>query len=444
MSQRWNVNSNKNKIEKGGVIELPAPHSAGQREMIEWTGSGVALCGRRWGKSTGMVYKMLRAASQRPGLYFWVGLSWKSASMKIAWDLLESYSAQAIKAAGLLPESMINHTNSEIRWPNGSQIWARTAERPESLAGAGIMGAIFDEFTLAPERVFTEYLEGTLLDYNGWILLGGVPKGENWGARLWRKAQSGQMGPNWKAWHFTSYDNPLIDPKGIDEVKRNAPELIFKQEYLAEIVDDIGQVFRGVLAAATAVRQERAVPGHTYVGGLDVARLHDFTVISIIDVTLMEVCWMDRFSQLDFDFQEVRVQAASDLFGVYNWTVEETGLSMQMAERLGKRGMRVTPFSTSNKSKDVIVQGLSVDIQQMALKLLPPDDPVGMVAIGELQAYTMTQMANGGWKYGAPEGDHDDCVMSIALARYGTVGNKPLSFDWSPVSIKQESVWRVR
>lgn len=424
MAQRWNVNSNKNKIEKGGVIQLQPPHSPGQREMIEWPGSGVALCGRRWGKSTGAVYKVLRAASQRPGLYFWVGLSWKSASMKIAWDLLEGYSAQAIKAAGLTPESMINHSNFEIQWPNGSQIWARTAERPESLAGAGIMGAVFDEFTLAPENVWTEYLQGTLLDYGGWILLTGVPKGENWGSRLWRKANSGGMGPKWKAWHFTSYDNPKINPEDIDEVRKNAPDLIFRQEYLSEILDDIGQVFRGVLQAATAFRQERGIPGHTYVGGLDVARLHDFTVLTIIDVTLGEVCYMDRFSQLDFDFQEMRVKAVTELFPLANLTVEETGLSMQMAERLGKQ-LNVTKFKTGNNSKDVIIQALSVAIQQPnTLKILPPDDPVGVVAIAELQAYTMEQMAGGAWKYGAPEGEHDDTVMSLALA-YSGVKVKP-------------------
>jgi hypothetical protein len=395
------------------VIELPAPHSPWQQEVIEWPGSGVIFGGRRSGKTHGLVQRILRANSRRPGMYWWVGLSWKSASMKVAWELLCDYTSRA-------PGTVINHTNYEIRLMDGSQIWARTAERPESLAGAGIMGAVMDEVTLMPENVWTEYLQGTLLDYGGWALLGGVPKGENWASRLWRKTNSGGMGPNWKAWHVTSYQNPRINPADIDEVRRNAPDLIFRQEYLAEILDDIGQVFRGVLQAATAFRQERGIPGHTYVGGLDVARLHDFTVLTVIDTTLMEVCYMDRFSNLDFDFQEMRVKAVTELFPLTNLTVEETGLSMQMAERLGKQ-MNVTKFKTGNASKDLIVQALSVAIQQPnTLKLLPPDDPVGAVAIGELQSYTMEQMAGGAWKYGAPSGENDDCVMSLALAYSGT------------------------
>ena len=403
------------------TIELPSPHSPMQREIIEWPGNAVVLGGRRYGKTNAGVQRLLRCITQHPGsLVWWCGISWKSASMKVAWDLLCQYTSRA-------PGTTINHTNYEIRLMDGSQIWARTAERPESLAGAGIRAAVFDEFSLSPERVWTEFLQGTLLDYGGSCCFLGVPKGENWASRLWRKTNSGEMGPNWKAWHFTSYDNPRINPADIDEVRRNAPDLIFRQEYLAEIIDDAGAVFRGVTAAATAVRQDRGIPGHTYVGGVDVARLHDYTVVTMIDLTLMEVCYQDRFSQLDFDFQEMRIAAICELFGPSALTIEETGLSMQIVENLGKRNLNVVPFKTSNNSKDIIVQALSVAIQQQTLKLLPIDDPVGAVTIAELQAYTMRQLENGGWKYGAPDGEHDDCVMSLAFALRGTISKPRIS-----------------
>lgn len=35
------------KNRNGRIIQLPPPHSAGQRDIIMWPGSGVALCGRR-------------------------------------------------------------------------------------------------------------------------------------------------------------------------------------------------------------------------------------------------------------------------------------------------------------------------------------------------------------------------------------------------------------
>ena len=432
-------------VKKGDVVELPVPHGVGQREFIEWDGNGVAFCGRRWGKTFGAAQRILINAAKKPGIYWWIGLNWKSASMKTAWDILEWYSSQAIVSLGYRPAKFINKSNFEIKWPNGSQIWARTAERPESLAGAGIMGAVVDEFTLMPELVWTEYLQGTLLDYGGWVLFTGVPKGENWGARMWRKAKSGEMGEKWKAWRFSSYDNPYIDNAEIDDVKKIAPDAIFRQEYLAEIIDDIGQVFSNVGPAAVAFMQEEPADGHVYVGGVDLARQNDFTVITVIDVTLGEICYMQRFNQLSLEYQEEQILAVAQRFGLASLVVEETGIGMHMAERLGSRGQNVIAFKTSNQSKDVIISALKAAIEQGELKLLHEMYPVGEVAVGELRAFGMTQLAGGSWRYGAPSGEHDDCVMSIAFAWHGAGRRKtPLSFDWSPISFKntQQSVWR--
>lgn len=418
---------------------MEAPHSPGQREAIEWPDSGVAMCGRRWGKTTAGRQRILRACSMSPGLYWWVGLSWQSASMKRAWRELRDFSSRAIRAAGQDPDSCINLSNFEIQLPNGSEIWLRTAERPESLAGEGIRGAVVDEFTLMPEVVWTEYLQGTLLDYAGWAFFIGVPKGENWGAQLWRNANDWE---GWKQWRFSTYDNPHIDKTLIDQVKATTPERIFRQEYLAEIIDDAGSVFRGVRDAATAVPQEQAIDGHTYLMGVDLAALHDFTVVTIIDVTLGEVVWMDRFNQLSLDFQESRIQTAWELFHPSIAVVEETGIGMQMTERLEKRGLPVKPFKTTNQSKDIQVQSLTAAIEKKELKLLPDSHPVGAVAVGELQAYEMKQTASGNWVYSAPSGMHDDCVMSILFARSALSAQQREVPVMSPVSITTTSKWR--
>ena len=413
MSQRYPINSNK----KTHEVTLRKPHSPKQEEMIFGEGNIVALCGRQFGKTDAGVNRIFVNAIKHPGsLLWWVGLAWTAASLLRAEGEIYRISSEIITAAGQRPEDYINRTKHQVDLPNGSRIWLRTAERPESLAGEGIHGVVIDEFTLMNEEVWSMYLTQTLMFYSGWALFVGVPRGNNWGARLWRRAQSL---PGWRALTATTYENPFMPKAQIESRKRELTERMYRQEIMAEIIDDAGAVFRGILQAATGFRQDKGISGHTYVGGLDVARLHDFTVLTIIDVTLGEVCFMDRFSQLDFDFQEMRVKAVTELFPLANLTIEETGLSMQMAERLGKQ-LNVTKFKTGNNSKDVIIQALSVAIQQPnTLKLLPPDDPVGVVAIAELQAYTMEQMAGGAWKYGAPSGENDDTVMSLALALYG-------------------------
>lgn len=125
--------------------------------------------------------------------------------------------------------------------------------------------ALYSMNSLAKEIVWTEYLEATLLDYGGWAAFSGVPKGKNWGAALWHSAVSRE---GWLQVHATSYDNPFIADAAIDRIRLHTSERFFNQEYLAEIVDDAGGVFRGVVKAATAVKQDKPIDGHSYIVGV--------------------------------------------------------------------------------------------------------------------------------------------------------------------------------
>jgi hypothetical protein len=430
----------------GKVIALSPPHSAGQREMILWPGSGAAFCGRRWGKTHAGVQRLLRSISTRPGLYWWVGLSWKSASMKRAWRELKFWCSLAIKESGKDPRDYINNSNFEIRLPNGAEIWLRTAERPESLAGEGIMGAVVDEFTLMPEIIWTEYLQGTLLDYEGWALFIGVPKNELWAINLWRKSMAGELGPSWKAWTFTSYDNPEINKLLLDDMRTTVPDLIFRQEYMAQIVSESGGVFRGVRDAATAVAQERAIPGHIYTMGCDFARVHDYTVYAIIDVTLGECVAMDRFRGVEYAIQVDRfmsiyakfkpaiVLAESNNMG--DPIIEQMNIRLRDPNEVGATSV-IIPFVTGVQSKDTLIRAWANAIETGQVKL-PQDE----VVIGEHQIYEMTQTASGlGWRYSAPGTDHDDTIIAHALAWHARGDSTPsMPDDFSISSFTQKSI----
>ena len=167
-------------------VILKRPHSDVQRQMIEFPGSVVIFAGRRYGKTDGFVQRIFYWMRQKPGLYWWVGLSWRSASMKRAWREVSTIARQIIQAMGLNERDYINRSRFEVRLPGLGEIWFRTADNPSSLAGEGIQGVVLDEFSLMQEIVWTEYVQGTLLDYGGWAAFSGVPKGNNWAAQLWR------------------------------------------------------------------------------------------------------------------------------------------------------------------------------------------------------------------------------------------------------------------
>jgi hypothetical protein len=62
----------------------------------------------------------------------------------------------------------------------------------------------------------------------------GTPKGRNWFYDLYNLGQE-ETDEDWKSWHFTTKDNPLIDPSEIESAKKTLSSFAFKQEYMASL-----------------------------------------------------------------------------------------------------------------------------------------------------------------------------------------------------------------
>lgn len=402
--------------------------------MVEHDGNMVAFCGRRFGKTDAYVQRIYKKMAKQPGLYWWVGLSWRSASMKRAWREITGIARNIYQVAGLKERDYINRSSYEIRIPGLGEIWFRTAENPSSLAGEGIRGAVVDEFSLMDPVVWSEYLQGTLLDYGGWAAFGGVPKGNNWASRLWYDAATL---PGWLQIHATTYDNPYIDKTSIDEIKSSTPDRVFKQEYLAEIVED-GAVFRGLKEAATAKAQGYAQDGHAshpkhrYVVGVDWGKYEDYSVFAVIDTTTKELCHIDRSRHIEYTMQIERLKQLCTRFQMQQ-VIAETNSNETTVELIRRAGLPLREFTTSNSSKQNIIEGLMLGIESGKLKLL--DDSVLM---GELQAFEATRLPGGGLRYAAPEGYHDDCVMALALAWDAAKDDMPVKVEkYTPVKIER-------
>lgn len=346
--------------------------------------------------------KILFAATRLPGLYWWVGLSWRSASMKRAWRSLKRRCQ---------PFARINETAHEILLPNGSQIWLRTAEAPESLAGEGVRGAVVDEFTMMQEVVWTEQLRATLSDFQGWALFIGVPKGLNWGAVLFERGQDPHE-PNWKSWQMPTVSNPFIDPAEVEEAKRDLPQAMFEQEYLAQILQSAGAVFRRIPDNLNAlITTPAAHQGHFIVGGIDWAQRQDYTCCSVFCVTCKCELELDRYNKIDWQLQRGRVRNYTDKWGVRYWLAETNSIGSPNLEALVSEGIPAYGFETTQNSKHEMIQSLALAFERVEAQWLP--DPV---AKAELQAYEVTISKNGRPSYSAPDGLHDDTVIARGLA----------------------------
>lgn len=344
--------------------------------------------------------------------------------MKRAWRLLKYYARKMWTATGTRADRRIREAEREIYLPNGSSIWLRTAENEDSLTGEAVRGMVVDEFSLMNERIWTEFLEAALLDYGGWALFIGVPKGENWSAALWRNAASRE---GWQQFHYTTYDNSHMNRARIDEIRANVPERTWQQEYMAQILSDGGAVFRFVRQAAIAIPAEQAVSGHEYVIGVDLAKLQDWTVFAVIDLHTKELVYLDRFQQINYILQLGRLEALHERFQPTSIIVERN-IGEMFIEAAQAKNLPVQAFMTTAATKQTLIETLALAFEREDIHIL--NDPV---LIGELEAFSMERLPSGTLRYAAPSGMHDDYVIALALAWHGVTNAffmEPLIIDW--------------
>lgn len=389
-------------------MRIQKPHSDGQKAIILSSARDIVLAGRRWGKTHAGTQRLLKGASSNSGgLYWWVGLSWKAASMNAAWKQLIKYHEQVCRTFNLVPKEHRSMQKYELYFPNESIIQMRTAENPESLAGEAVDGVVFDEFTMARESVWTEQLAPTLMTTDGWAMLIGVPKSMNWGARLWNKARELK---GWNPWHFTTYDNPYIKKSVIDELSESMTEQMVRQEIMAEIIEGKGTVFRHITECTSAKWIDEPEEGRIYVAGIDWARKNDYTVVTIMDVMSREVVHYHRIGEIDYPTQLDMVKELHKKFNFQRIIAEENSMGGPMVEQLAKDGLPIEPFSTQDMSKRMIIEDLAIAFETEVIGI-----PLDETMIDELQSFEVEFTSTGTPRYRAPKGLHDDIVMSLAF-----------------------------
>lgn len=331
-------------------------------------------------------------------------------------------SRRAVGGIGEFNESRMSYT-----LPNGGRILYRSLDKPDTLRSKTAGGVVIDEAPFTDGRGWHEVIRPMLIDTGGWAWLVGTPKGRNWYWQEWQKALSR---PGWGTFHAPTLgvaitaqglvrkphplENPFIPFSEVVELYQSMPERSFRQEILAEFIEDGGGVFRHVRARATATRQAQAIPGHVYVMGLDWGRSNDYTDLSIVDATLQQQCYLDRFNQIDYTVQRGRVAHAYELFRPAVIIAESNSIGWPNIEMLQREGLPVMPFETTNATKALIVEALALAFERDTFHILGDE-----TQIAELEAFELARLPSGLIRYSAPDGMHDDTVIGLALSHYG-------------------------
>lgn len=196
----------------------------------------VVAAGRRCGKSRMAAVTLLIEGLKCPqgSAVLYVSPT-MGQSRQIIWDLLLDLGREVIQS------SHVN--NLDITLINGARIYVRGADRPDTLRGVSLTYAVLDEVADIKPEAWEQVIRASLSDKRGRALFIGTPKGRNWFHDTFKLGESGDD-EDWKSWHFTTADNPLIDPKEIESAKKTLSSFAFKQEYMASFSNAGSDVFK--------------------------------------------------------------------------------------------------------------------------------------------------------------------------------------------------------
>lgn len=373
----------------------------------------VLSMGRRWGKTILGGALALSTASQG-GKVAWVVPQYKNG--RTLWRWVESTVAPYRKY-GISP----NKSERIIEFGNGGFLGIFSADNEDSIRSESFDLAILDEAARIPETAWTDAIMPTLADSDGDAILISTPRGQNW---FFTEFQRGISGDNklQKSWTAPSSDNPSPNiQKAFMLAKERIPEISFRQEWLADFVDSEGAVFRRIRDAAILQPLDEPKEGGQYVAGVDVAASVDYTVITVMDVQSKEMVYLDRFNRVDYSVLEDRIDACYRRWHMTGIVIEANSIGAEPVQRLSARGLNVIPFTTTNTSKHGIIQSLQSAFEHGQVTIL--DNPV---LVGELLSFESKKTNSGNFTYSAPDGQHDDCVMSLALAWYALDRAQPV------------------
>ena len=306
----------------------------------------------------------------------------------------------------------INKSDLTITFINNSIIYFRSGEREDTLRGYTLQYLVIDEAAYIKDEVWNTVLRPTVLVNGKKVLFISTPKGRNWFYNLAMRGYSEEY-PQYKTFHATSFDTPYITEEELIEARLSLPESIYKQEILAEFIDDGGEVFSHLKFNCKETTYPPQDPNKKYYAGLDFGRQNDYTVLTILDSDgKMVDFYRERQKSWDIIISEIVVRLKKWRPICY---AEVNSIGDVLYENLKKQYSTIQPFVTNSDSKQNLIEDLIMGLNEEKISL--PSSNLNTDLYRELQVFTYEYSPRARKvKYGAPNGFHDDCVISLALS----------------------------
>jgi hypothetical protein len=352
--------------------------------------------------------------------------------VRVSWD-------ESRKAAGNVVD--FKASTMTANFPTGGRIIYRSLDDPDNARGHTTTLIVIDEAGDVNPAAWNEVLQPMLIDTGGEAWLIGTPKGRNWFWSGWIGAHDRDDSMSWQVPTVGCeiqdgvlyrkphpLENPEIPFAEIQRIYRDTPESSFRQEILAEFLENEGAVFRNIAACLHAPNDD--APGqhaaHNVVMGVDWGKHQDFTALSVFCGDCRRELALDRFNQIDYAVQRGRLAALATRWKVRHILAEANSVGEPIIEQLQREGLPVSGFMTTPSSKPPLIESLALAFEREEAQWL--NDPTWNF---ELEAYERkVSTVTGRSQYSAPEGVHDDTVIARALAWQAVTGT-PATYGYS-------------
>lgn len=306
---------------------------------------------------------------------------------------------------------------------NGATIFYKGLNHdPEAAEGDHYHIVVLDEVSkMKPECIVS--VRTTTTQTKAPIDLISTPRGRNHFHQSFLKGMDANNS-DYAAYKFKTADNPNISKKEIAIARRELPDRLFRQYYLAEFVDD-SELFVGYADCimdmdeirfrskerqywvCTTAKEKRVVIG------IDWAKSQDYTVfiaISYEEKVPRTVGFM-RHNKLRYTDSLRYLQNFCKRFKEVTMIFhDKTGVGDALDDLLEQTRLPYEGKVFTNRSKGAWVNNLIVGVEQQALLL-----PNWTEMKNEFEGYEVTATPSGAYKYEATSG-HDDIVSALLLA----------------------------
>jgi hypothetical protein len=312
----------------------------------------------------------------------------------------------------------------ELHLFNESKMFMRSAENPNSIVAKGYNLIVIDEAALMSKEVFMQHILPTARRAGCKIVIITTPRGRNWVFELFKDGQDDSK----KAYYSTRqpwFKRPDY-PELLKRLMLDTPEHIRRQEYYAEFLEggagtfkNLDAIFKGMPINFPMDQQQwytQVDPDRfskeLFVIGADFAKSSDYTVLTAFGQQKRDMVGYERMNKTDYKIVLERIRQMSKKFGNAEVIFDNTGVGSGLADFLAG-DLNVHPFTLTNQSKNEIINKLIVSCDYAKLSM-----PNIVTVRNEFELFTYELTRTGKLSYNAPDGKHDDTVISVALSNW--------------------------